>query len=123
MKLTPKNTLVSLLLFTAPLSTVQANTAFDCFYVGASAGQSLTTANINFNAGAQVSSPGVINVAADTALTQTLKKNSAGGSLFAGYGLSCDPLYLGAEFSLKGTQAKASANNIATFHQGTTGLS
>lgn len=115
MTLKVKAKLVSLLLLSMPLSTVHADTAFDSFYTGISVGQSLTTANVNFDVAAQVVVPAVLNASASTYLLQTLKKNAPAASVFAGYGFSYDPFYFGGEFSFKKTNANASATNAAAF--------
>lgn len=102
----PKNffrTLSLILVILFPFSKSHANTAFDCFYTGAAIGQSHTLSSLYFAGNGLISeiegAGNFIFMNANT--TSNFKKSSLVGALFAGYGFSCDPYYIGGELFVK----------------------
>ena len=95
-------TLTAALLTTmVPFSVSQAQSAFDCFYVGAGIGLAATSARLNSQLYSSIrpfNAPVINNSAVSS---HSLYKDSVFGDLYAGYGYTWCPFYLGAEISLK----------------------
>lgn len=105
------------MLFTAalaPLTSVQANTPFDGFYTGAGVGLSLTSSSL-YSTGSgtlNILPLGTFDLFSTSSTKESYKKNSGLGALFAGYGYSCDPLYIGGELFLKFNNTSVTNYNI-----------
>lgn len=100
----------------APFSAAHANTSFDGLYLGVAAGQSITTSRSDFIGNASITQQraGGTDLFAASNATQNFKKTGGLGAIFAGYGFSCDPVYLGGELFFKRSNASSNISNAAS---------
>ncbi len=104
-------TLMSLVVITT-VSTAE-ECPFDGFYTGLSAGGSFLNGHENVEqTGTSFSSFAKTNIMFANSSRRGLVKNSLAGSVFLGYGLSRDFVYLGVEGFIKGARAKVKTHDI-----------
>jgi opacity protein-like surface antigen len=103
------------LLLLSTVAYADSNRGFDGFFTGISAGSSIMTGKIHdlrtVNNVTTLHFPPAITVTSinktDTFSTMYLRKNSVIGTLYTGYGFSCnDTFYLGAEAFIDGNEGK-----------------
>lgn len=98
------------------LSTYSLYSIFNGFSTGFSLGDSWTAGNISTQTIATLSFPTIPLALSTNTINQShLRKNTVAGSVFAGYGCTCEYLYFGVEGFAKGAKANPSVNFSGNF--------